>query len=37
MPTFDATTTAAAPVEDTGMAAVTADDDVECAETDGLT
>jgi hypothetical protein len=36
-PTFDATTTAAAPLDDTGTAAVGADDDVDRADAEGLT
>ena len=37
MPTFEAMTTAAAPVEDTGTAAATADDGVERPDTEGFT
>jgi hypothetical protein len=37
MPTFDATTAAAAPVDETGTAAAATDDDVERADTEGLT
>jgi hypothetical protein len=37
MPTFDATTAAATPVEDTGPVAVAAADELERAEAEGLT